>query len=91
MSKVTIKGGPPLGVIAHSPALSAQLKVIAGPVYIAVTHDPNPEYTKTIRFYEHHSKGRRGRVSWRIGVAQKIGLRVEAKRGTLRRAIGLIK
>jgi hypothetical protein len=91
MSKVTIKGNPPISKLAHSPELSAILHDAAVPVYLAVKADPNPEYTKTIRFYEHNSHGRRGRVSWRIGVAPQIGLRVEAVRGTLRRALGLIK
>lgn len=91
MTKVTIKGSPPISKLAHSSELSAILHDIAVPVVEQVKQDPNEEYTKTVRFYEHHSHGPRGRVSWRIGVAETIGLRVEAKRSTLRRAIGRIR
>jgi hypothetical protein len=87
MSKVTIKGGPDLSKMAHSQELSDVIESAARPIYDAAREDPNSEYVRTLRFYRHDSKGRKGRVSWRIGAHPIIGPRVEAIRGTLARAV----
>ena len=90
MAKVTFRDSPgqPLGKIARSDALAEQLEDIAEPVLAAAKRDPNPEYTKTLSMHRFYSRGRSGRVSVQVGAAPIIGSRVEAKRGTLQRALG---
>lgn len=77
-----------LGNVMKSRKLGATLEEIAQPIFDEVRRDPNPEYVKTLRMYQHVSQGPAGRVSVRIGAAPIIGGRVEAKRGTLARALG---
>lgn len=90
MANVTVKGEIDVRDLAHSPELSSLIREVAEPVFEAAKQDPNPTYVASLRFYEHHSRGRRGRVSWRIGAAPVIGARVESLRGTLARALGRI-
>lgn len=91
MAKVTIKfSGEAIGKIAVSEPLAETLESIAAPVLAQAKQDPNPYYTSTLRMRRFYSKGRLGRVVIQIGAAPFIGGRVEAKRGTLARAIGLI-
>lgn len=88
MARVTIRQTGSLDKVAKSTALAAQLEPFADAVLNAARRDPNPEYTKTLRKRQFISRGRRGRVSWQVGAAPTIGGRVEAKRGTLHRALG---
>jgi hypothetical protein len=88
MARVTIKQTGSLDKIAKSDGLGDQLEAIASPVLDAARRDPNPEYTRTLRMKRFVSRGKRGRVSIQIGAAPTIGGRVEAKRGTLARALG---
>lgn len=87
MARVTIKGGPDLSKMAHSQELSDALETIGREIYEDAQDDPNEFYVNTLRFYRHDSKGRKGRVSWRIGTHPIVGPRVEAIRGTLARAM----
>ena len=88
MAKVTFSGRGDLSKIAKSDALAEQLEEIAKPVLDAAMRDPNEEYTATLRMRRFVSSGRQGRVSVQIGAGPTIGGRVEAKRGTLARALG---
>lgn len=90
MSKVTFKAGrgDALSKIARSDALAVQLERIAKPVLDAAKSDPNPTYVASLRMRRFFTRGKRGRVSIQIGAAPIIGSRVEAKRGTLARALG---
>lgn len=54
----------------------------------AARRDPNPEYAASIRVTEHRSQGGKARVSQRVGASPAFGMAVEAKRGTLARALG---
>lgn len=90
MAKVTIKpvSGKRLSQIAISFALAEALEEIAQPIHDEIAKDPNEYYVSTLRMKRFYSSGRRGRVSIQIGVAPIIGARVEAKRGTIARALG---
>lgn len=90
MAKVNFKQGSPgaLTRVAKSDALASQLEKIAAPVYAAARRDPNPDYVASVRMRRFVSRGRAGRVSIQIGAHPVIGARVEAKRGTLARAMG---
>jgi hypothetical protein len=90
MAKVTFKDAPgqPLGKIARSDSLAEKLEEIAAPVLEAARRDPNKAYTATLDMHRFYSGGRGGRVSIQVGAAAVIGSRVEAKRGTLQRALG---
>lgn len=91
MARVTVKfSSEGISKIAVSEPLAETLEAIAAPVLAAAKSDPNPYYTSTLRMRRFYSKGRRGRVVIQIGAAPFIGGRVEAKRGTLARALGLI-
>lgn len=94
MAKVTIKESPQgfaaLGRIMKSDEIAEQLEAIAEPVLEAAKRDPNERYVATLRMKRFYSRGRGGRVSIQIGAAPLIGSRVEAKRGTLARALGRI-
>lgn len=92
MARVTIKpgSGDPIGKIARSDAMATILEVISAPVFEQAKGDPNEEYRRTLRMRRFYSRGPRGRVSIQIGAAPTIGARVEAVRGTLARALGLI-
>ena len=92
MAKVTIDSGAfsfqAIGRVMKSRKLGEQLEKIARPVLEAAQEDPNPEYVASLRMKQFVSSGRGGRVSVQIGAAPIIGERVEAKRGTLARALG---
>lgn len=90
MAKVTFrdKPGQPLGKIARSDALAEQLEKFGSEVLASAKRDPNEEYTSTLDMHRFYTSGRSGRVSVQVGAAPIIGSRVEAKRGTLQRALG---
>lgn len=90
MATVRIKGGLPIAKIAKSGEIAVQLEPIADQVLAVVLQDPNEEFTKTVRKRLFRTSGRLGRMSWQVGAAPQIGLRVEAKRGVFARAIALI-
>lgn len=85
--KVRWKANKPFSVIAQSEQLAVVLEAQARPVFDAMNDDPNEFYRKTLRMFRVRSKGKRGRVSVHVGVDSVIGARVEAKRGTLSKAI----
>jgi len=89
MAKVTIRpvSGRRLSQIAISFKLADALEQIAQPIFDEAAKDPNKEYVRTLRMRRFYSGGRRGRVSIQIGPAPLIGRRVEAKRGTMARAL----
>ena len=64
------------------------LEAVAGPVEAAARRDPNPEYAASVRLTSHVSAGRSARVSARVGASPAFGMAVEARRGTLARALG---
>lgn len=76
--------------VAKSDHLASQLEAVAAPVLDAARQDPNKYYVSSLRMRRFRSRGRAGRVSIQIGAAPTIGGRVEAKRGTLARAMGLL-
>jgi len=92
MAKVTIKPTAftrkAMIALKKSDFIAAQLEPFADAVLEAARQDPNEEYTKTLRKRTFVSSGPGGRISWQIGAAPQIGARVEAKRGTLQRALG---
>lgn len=79
-----------LSRLMKSSVLGDQLQKIAQPVLNAAREDPNEEYVASLRMHRFTSRGRAGRVSIQIGAHPVIGARVEAKRGTLARALGLV-
>lgn len=89
-ARVTFRSTNPeaLAKIAQSDELAEQLEGIASPVLAAARRDSNKAYVASLRMRRFHSRGRQGRVSIQIGAHPVIGSRVEAKRGTLQRALG---
>lgn len=85
--KVRWKANKPLSVVAKSEELAAVLENAAQPVHDAMAQDPNEFYRKTLRMKRFVSSGKRGRVSIQVGTESTIGARVEAKRGTMSKAI----
>lgn len=77
-----------VGALLNSAEVADGLRSFAEPVAAAARRDPNPEYAASIRVTEHRSRGRSGRVSIRVGATPVFGMAVEAKRGTLQRALG---
>ena len=73
---------------AVSDELATELESVAAPVYSAAQSDPNPYYVSTLQMRRYYTAGRAGRVSIQIGAEPTIGVRVEALRGTLARAMG---
>lgn len=73
--------------LVHSDEIAEQLEDVAQPVLDEARRDPNDFYVSTLRMKRFHSSGRAGRVSVQVGAAPVIGARVEAKRGTLARAV----
>ena len=71
-----------------SSEMSNHLHEVAEPVEAAAQRDPNPEYAESIRLTDHVSSGRSARASARVGAHPAFGMAVEAKRGTLQRALG---
>lgn len=88
MARVRFKAVGTLEAAAKSDALGDQLEAIAAPVLEAARRDSNEAYVASLRMRRFVSGGRRGRVSVQIGAHPVIGSRVEAKRGTLARAMG---
>lgn len=76
-----------LSALMHSDGIGAVLERVGAPVLAEAEKDPNEFYRSTLRMRLFHSSGPRGRVVVQIGAAPIIGGRVEAKRGTLARAI----
>lgn len=74
--------------LLNSAEIMSELREVGAPVESAARRDPNPEYAESIRMTEHHSQGPAGRGSVRIGATPAFGMAVEAKRGTLARALG---
>jgi len=68
-----------------SPEIQARLEEIGGQVLSAAQSDPNPVYVASLRMQTFQSSSR---VSVQVGAAPGIGMAVEAKRGTLARALG---
>ncbi len=90
MAKVTVKPTGSLTKIATSNELGDHLWSVARPVFEQARRDPNDYYVSTLEMRRFVTRGRGGRVSIQIGAEPGIGERVEAKRGTLARALGLI-
>lgn len=88
MAKVTFKGKGSLKQAASSDSLAEQLEGIAEPILSAARSDPNKYYVSTLTMHRFYSRGKRGRVTIQVGAEPRIGSRVEAKRGTLQRAVG---
>lgn len=78
----------PIKDLALSSELETVLMDLAEPVLAEAQQDPNPEYVTSLQLRAFRSGGARGRVTANITAAPIIGSRVEAKRGTLGRAIG---
>lgn len=74
--------------LAKSGELAAALEPFADAVLEAARRDPNEAYVASLRKRIFVTGGRAGRVSWQVGAHPVIGSRVEAKRGTLQRALG---
>lgn len=87
MAKYGWKPVRPIKEIAVSDELEQVLMSLAAPVLAAAEADPNPKYVESLRLRAFRSGGRRGRVSANVTAAPIIGSAVEAKRGTLGRAI----
>jgi hypothetical protein len=87
-ARVTFRGALDIKKMARSSEVAAALEPIADAVLDAARSDPNPEYVASLRKKTFTTSGRGGRVSWQVGAAPIIGARVEAKRGTLARAMG---
>lgn len=90
MARVRIVQTGSLDKVAKSDALGDQLEGIARPVLEAARRDPSEAYVASLEMRRFVTRGREGRVSIQIGAHPVIGSRVEAKRGTLARALGLI-
>lgn len=94
MAKVRFESGArsfeAIGRVMKSKKLGAALEEIARPVFEQAKQDPNEYYASTLEMRQFVSSGKAGRVSIQIGAAPTVGGRVEAKRGTLARALGLI-
>lgn len=88
MAKYGWKPLRPIKDIALSSELEAVVMGLAAPVLASAQQDPNPVYVASLQLRAFRSGGRRGRVSANVTAAPKIGSAVEAKRGTLGRAIG---
>jgi hypothetical protein len=87
-ARVRMKQVGTLENVAKSDELSAQLEPIADAVLNSASNDPNEYFVSTLRKQRFIRPGRRGRTTWQIGAAPGVGERVEAKRGTLSRALG---
>lgn len=88
MARVTVRTVKGIAEYAKSDELASILEGVAAPVYAAALRDPNEYYVSTLKMSRYVTGGRLGRVSIQIGAAPRIGLLVEAKRGTLARAMG---
>jgi hypothetical protein len=73
--------------ILQSPELENILVDLGEKVLSAASTDPNQTYVDSLELHTFQSNSR---VSVQVGAAPKIGAAVEAKRGTLARALGSI-
>lgn len=93
MAKVRIKASrvqfKNFATIMKSDGVAELLEDLAEPVLTAAKQDPNEFYVSTLSMHRFYTDGRSGRVSVQVGAAPEIGGLVEAKRGTLARAMGL--
>lgn len=87
MAKYGWRSIRPIREIAVSDELERVLMGLAAPVMASAETDPNPEYVASLQLRAFRSRGRLGRVSANVTAAPYIGSAVEAKRGTLGRAI----
>lgn len=94
MAKVSVKptstSRRAIIALKKSNFIAEQLRPLAQTVFDEAGNDPNEEFVRTLRMRTFVSGGPAGRISWQIGAGPTIGSRVEAKRGTLARALGLI-
>ena len=74
-----------MGNVMKSRKLGAVLEEIGAKVLAAAREDPNAAYVASLEMRQFVSADR---VSVQIGAHPVIGSRVEAKRGTLQRALG---
>ena len=70
-----------------SPEIGAVLEGIGSQVVSAAQSDPNPVYVASLRMQTFDTKDR---THVQVGAAPAIGMAVEAKRGTLARALGSV-
>jgi len=70
-----------------SPEIVAVLEGIGEQVLAAAKADPNPVYVESLRMQTFDTKDR---THVQVGAAPAIGMAVEAKRGTLARALGSV-
>lgn len=68
-----------------SPEIVAVLEGIGEQVLAAAKSDPNPVYVASLRMQTFETKDR---AHVQVGADPNIGMAVEAKRGTLARALG---
>jgi len=73
--------------IMLSSEMEAELLKLGERVEAAASTDPNPAYVETLETHVFRTKDR---VHVQVGAAPTIGMRVEAKRGTLARALGQV-
>lgn len=73
--------------LAKSQALADAMEPVADRILARAQQDPNQTYSKSV--YKRVDRKRRDRVRWIITLPpylEKLAIRVEAKRGTMRRA-----
>lgn len=87
MAKHRWKANRPIRDIAVSSELGDLLETLAAPVLAAAQQDPNPEYVESLQMRRRLSKGARARVAIIVSAAPGVGGSVEAKRGTMGKAI----
>ena len=76
-----------LDEMLKSPEIVAVLEGIGSQVLSAAQSDPNPAYVASLRMQTFDT---RDRTHVQVGAAPSIGMAVEAKRGTLARALGSV-
>ena len=90
MAKIKLKQVKSLSVILTSSEIEGELEKIMGRVMDSASRDPNPEYVASLRSQIFYSKGG-GRVADRkvgqVGAKPGLGNVVEARRGTLAKAL----
>ena len=74
-----------LDEMLKSPQITAVLEGIGEQVLAAAQTDPNPAYVASLRLQVFESSSRN---TVQVGAAPIIGMAIEAKRGTLARALG---
>lgn len=84
MGRVKFKQIRALDEMMNSRELTTILEGLGSQVLSAAQRDSNPVYVASLDLHTFHSD----RVSVQVGAAPGIGRAVEAKRGTLARALG---